>query len=65
MTEEEAYRVGDRMTKPWKWCVAALMLVIAGLITFILKYETNVSVEVKAKNLEATDISALTTIGKE
>lgn len=58
---DTAYRIGDRMARPWQWATAVLSLTVAGLLYIIMSSSLDVDNSVKAEEVTA---KSLTTISK-
>ena len=59
---DTAYKIADRMVKPWQWATAVLSLTVAGLITYILLSKTVTTAEVNAEDIQASLLSTITSI---
>lgn len=59
---DTAYKIADRMVKPWQWTTAVLSLTVAGLITYILLSKTVTTAEVNAEDIQASLLSTVTSI---
>lgn len=60
---ETAYKIADRMVKPWQWTTLVLSLTVIGLLIYILRSETVAITEITAKDLQAAALSSVATIG--
>lgn len=56
MDFSEAYKIGDRMAKPWQWATAILSAVVAGLLYVIIASEISVDNSVEASNITADSL---------
>lgn len=59
----EAYKIADRMSRPWHWTSGVLALTVTGLLTYLLVSDTVATAEVNAENLKAAVLNTLTTLG--
>lgn len=60
---ETAYKIADRMVKPWQWTTLVLSLTVIGLLVYILLSETVAITEINAEDLQAAVLSSVATIG--
>lgn len=56
MDFNEAYKIGDRMAKPWQWATAILSAVVAGLLYVIIASEISVDNSVEASKITADSL---------
>jgi hypothetical protein len=59
----EAYKMADRMAKPWQYATVVLTGVLAMVLTYLLASETSVDVVNTAKDVTATMLESFTTLG--
>ena len=59
----EAYRIADRMSRPWHWTAGVLALTVAGLLTYLLISDTVATAEINVEDLKAAALNTLTTLG--
>ena len=59
---DTAYKIADRMVRPWQWTTAVLSLTVIGLITYILLSKTVTTAEVNAEDIQASLLSTVTSI---
>lgn len=59
----EAYRIADRMSRPWHWTSGVLALTVAGLLTYLLISDTVATAEINVEDLKAAALNTITTLG--
>lgn len=59
----EAYRIADRMSRPWHWTAGVLALTVAGLLTYLLVSDTVATAETNVEHLKAAALNTITTLG--
>lgn len=59
---ETAYKIADRMVKPWQWTTLVLSLTVIGLLTTILLSYTDVESSIKASDITAKSLVTDTNI---
>ena len=59
----EAYKIADKMSRPWHWTAGVLAFTVAGLLTYLLVSDTVATAEINAEHLKAAVLNTLTTLG--
>lgn len=59
---ETAFKIADRMVKPWQWATLVLSLTVIGLLTTILLSYTDVESSIKASDITAKSLATDTNI---
>lgn len=62
ITIEEAYKIGNRMAKPWQWATIVLSATVAGLLYVILTTSVDATTSIQADELVAKHLSTMSEI---
>lgn len=59
---DTAYKIGDRMARPWQRATAVLSLTVAGLLAYLLLSNTVVVAEINAEDIKAAVLNSVTSL---
>lgn len=62
MTIDDAYKIGDRMARPWQWATAVLATTVAGLLYVIITASVEADTSITADELTAKSLTSSTSI---
>ena len=54
---DTAYKIADRMVRPWQWATVVLSLTVAGLLYIIMSSSLDVDNSVKAEEVTAKSLT--------
>lgn len=61
----EAYRIGERMSKPWQWATCVLSVMVLGLLYVVIGSSLEVVNDVNAEQISAQTLATVSKIVKE
>lgn len=59
----EAYKIADRMVRPWHWTTGVLALTVIGLLVHLLMSDTVAVTEINAEDMKAAVLNTVSEIG--
>lgn len=62
---DEAYKIGDRMAKPWQWATIILSAVVAGLLYVIATASLDVDNKLQAEEVVAKSLTTTSTVSEK
>lgn len=62
MTIDDAYKIGDRMARPWQWATVVLAATVAGLLYVIITASVEADTSITADELTAKSLTSSTSI---
>lgn len=59
---DTAYKIADRMVRPWQWATLVLSLTVIGLLTYLLLSNTVAIAEINAEDIQAAVLNSTTSL---
>ncbi len=59
----EAYKIADRMARPWHWAAGVLALTVVGLLIHLLMSDTVAVTEINAEDMKTAVLNAISKVG--